>query len=154
VAATLHHVPQKPAPQPSLTLTPIFFNTQGYLPYTVALENGPQFAYVFTNTTHKDLHLTEAVAGETIILDGKEYKKNGLSVWLDNDTLRPGDTYTNSLQLRQYLPGTDASTPKTSEADFKWSRASLADGSHTLIYKMGGKTYGPITFIWHSQAIP
>lgn len=97
VAAALHHAPPKRAPQTGLPLTPIFFNTQGYLPYTVALENGPQFAYAFTNTTHKDFHLAGAVAGETIILDGKQHKKKGLSVWLDNDTLRPGDTYTNTL---------------------------------------------------------
>jgi hypothetical protein len=51
--------------------------------------------------------------------------------------------------LGEYLP----STKEYNNDQKRWQRkTSLSSGQHTLTAQYGGKTYGPVTFLW--RAIP
>lgn len=50
----------------------------------------------------------------------------------------PGPT---TLSVRNFVP-------RAYEPGWKRTKAIFSEGSHTLTYKMGGSTYGPVTFVW------
>lgn len=131
---------------PTLALAPVFFNTEGQTPEMINSLNSPRFACAVTNTTHKNIELMRDYFSSTIMLDGKEHSRS-MTIWIGNDKLRPGDTWTSYQRISGYLA-------EYEKAGNKWNDTVLAGGSHTLTYKIGGKTYGPIAFIWHSQATP
>ncbi len=123
-------------PQAGLPLTPVFFNTPG--------QSGPVFAYAFTNDTGKNINLLRDCSNSSIVLDGKEHGR-WITVWAGYDTLRPGNTFTDYLNINYYLA-------EYAKAGNKWTPAVLSEGIHTLTFSIGGKIYGPVQFIWHSQA--
>lgn len=148
-AAFIWHTPNRQSPTfslPTLALMPVFFNMQGQTAETIKIANSPQFGYTVTNTTQKNIELLRDHTNSTIVLDGKEHSR-WTTFWAGSDKLRPGSTWTNYLSISDYLL-------EYRKARERWNDTILADGSHTLTLRMDGKTYGPVTFIWHSQATP
>ena len=131
--------PQHRAPE-TLRLTPVF----------AAAQDGPEFIASFENQTPQVINVLEALQASSIVLDGKTYKRQSV-LFAGNASLRPGVSVPIIVDLGSYLPGFQRKGFSASLKRWRW-QCPLTAGKHTLLLSLGGREYGPISFVWNADA--
>ena len=99
----------------------------------------PEFTVEYKNEGDKVVDLAEFYAKESIVLDGKDYRRQ-LVKWGGISSLSPGQSWTHTLILSEFLPG--------SIAEGEMQKLPLDNGVHILIIKFAEKESKPIVFEW------
>lgn len=130
--------PHKRAPD-RLPLTPVF----------AAALDGPEFVAEFENQSPRVINIPEALQASSIVLDGKTYKRQSV-LFAGNASLRPDVSLPITVEMGSYLVGFQRKEYSASLKRWRW-KSPLTSGKHTLLLNLGGKEYGPITFIWNAD---
>ena len=99
----------------------------------------PEFTVEYKNERNKVVDIAEFYAKESIALDGKDYPRQ-LTKWGGIASLSPGQSWTHTLTLSEFLPG--------AIVDGKIQKLPLDNGVHILVIKFAEKESNPIVFEW------
>ncbi len=99
----------------------------------------PEFIVEYKNEGSEVVDIAEFYAKESVVLDGKEYPRL-LVKWGGNSSLSPGQSWTHTVILYEFLPG--------AIVEGKIQKLPLSQGMHTLIINYAGKESKPIIFEW------
>lgn len=120
------------------------------LPVFSAAQDGPAFVADFKNETQQAVNIVKLIEASSIVLDGKIYKRQGIK-FAGNSQLRPGSANSFKFDLGGYLLGSERKEFSESMKRWRW-KSSLAPGKHTMLLNLGGKQYGPVSFVWDGDA--
>ncbi len=123
---------------PNLPLVPAFDQSQ----------HAPEFLATYKNNTSRTVDIYEMYTHSTITLDGKAYSYSySHTVFQGYPDLRPGQPWSDTVDISEYIPGWKRLAYDKSEEAWHW-QSPLKTGTHTLTLNMGGKQYGPVDFQW------
>jgi hypothetical protein len=114
-------------------------------------QDGPTFHLAYTNDSAETADITDLLQTSSIVLDGKTYPRQTVK-FCGNANLSPGQTWTSTFTVSGYLPVNLAQRQGYSKTLKRWRwKTPLESGRHTVLVKLGGKEYGPVTFTWDAD---
>lgn len=108
-----------------------------YPSFSPSMSN-PSFTVEFINDGNEVIDIAKLFSEESIILDGKEYKRQ-IFMWGGISTLHPQDAWSHTVYLSEFLPGAII------EGKFQ---DVLEAGKHTIIIKFSGYESPSMVFEW------
>lgn len=120
------------------------------LPVFSTAQDGPEFVAQFENQTGQVVNIVELMETSSIVLDGKTYKRQVVR-FVGNSSLRPGESIPFTVDTDGYLLGSERKEFSETLKRWRW-KSSLVSGRHTLLLNLGGREYGPLSFVWDADA--
>jgi hypothetical protein len=105
--------------------------------YSAAGAGVPAFAFDYTNDNEKAVDTSLYRTAVHMIFDGQDYGTHPTTLTGDY-MLDPGKTRAFSLSMADFTVTKDTDV---------WP---LKPGRHTVLFKFGGKQFGPLTFDWRA----